>query len=77
MTKEELLVIANDIVREDQPGVTLTLETRFDEDLNLDSLEVVEFALQMEEKIGVKIPDSIMDDAKTVGDIINALTIAV
>lgn len=77
MTKEELLVIANDIVREDRPGVTLTLETRFDEDLNLDSLEVVEFALQMEEKIGVKIPDSIMDDAKTVGDIINALTIAV
>lgn len=78
MTKDELLTIANEVYRQhSDDDRTLAMETRFDEDLGLDSLEVVELALGMEEHAEQKIPDSVMDEARTVGDLVNALTITV
>jgi acyl carrier protein len=43
----------------------------FTEDLQADSLAIVELVLALEEKFDVKIPDDEVDKIKTVGDAIN------
>lgn len=42
----------------------------FTEDLQADSLAIVELVLALEEKFDVKIPDDEVDNIKTVGDAI-------
>jgi acyl carrier protein len=43
----------------------------FTDDLQADSLAIVELVLALEEKFDVKIPDDDVDKIKTVGDAIN------
>ena len=49
----------------------VSLETSFTDDLQADSLAIVELVLALEEKFDVKIPDDEVDKIKTVGDAIN------
>jgi acyl carrier protein len=46
----------------------VTLEASFQEDLETDSLDLVELVMTMEEKFGVKITDEQAQEIKTVGD---------
>ncbi len=48
----------------------LTPDTRFNEDLHADSMDVVELILEIEEEFGVVIPDEEVPNLKTVGDTI-------
>ncbi|MGI9093822.1 MAG: acyl carrier protein [Mycobacteriales bacterium] len=48
----------------------VTPEKSFVDDLDVDSLSMVEVALAAEEKFGVKIPDDELSNLKTVGDAI-------
>jgi len=48
-------------------------ETRLREDLKVDSLDAAEIILAIEEKLNVEIPDELMMNAKTVGEIISYL----
>jgi acyl carrier protein len=53
----------------DQLSVELddvTLESRFEEDLDADSLELVEAVLALEDEMGVEIPEEEMEEVKTV-----------
>ncbi len=43
----------------------------FSEDLNADSLDLVEMIMEMEDKFGVKIPDEEAEKIVTVGDAVN------
>jgi acyl carrier protein len=43
----------------------------FTDDLDVDSLSMVEVAMAAEEKFGVKIPDDELPNLKTVGDAVN------
>ncbi len=43
-------------------------EASFQEDLNADSLDLVELIMSMEDKFGVKIPDEDAEKILTVGD---------
>ena len=52
------------------PG-DVTLDKSFTDDLDVDSLSMVEIALSAEEKFGVKIPDDELPKLKTVGDAVN------
>jgi len=45
----------------------ITLETSFD-DLNADSLDVVELIMALEEEFDIEIPDEDAEKIKTVGD---------
>ncbi len=45
-------------------------ESRFVEDLNADSLDVVELIMELEEKFDIEIPDSDAESIATVGDVI-------
>ena len=49
----------------------VTIEKSFVDDLDIDSLSMVEIAVQAEDKFGVKIPDDELANLKTVGDAVN------
>jgi len=46
----------------------VSINKSFTEDLDVDSLSMVEIALAAEERFGVKIPDDELANLKTVGD---------
>jgi acyl carrier protein len=46
----------------------VTSEARFKEDLDADSLDLVEVVLALEEKFGIEIPDDEIAGVKTVGE---------
>ena len=49
-------------------------EKSFTEDLDVDSLSMVEVVVAAEEKFGVKIPDDEVQNLKTVGDAVTYIT---
>ena len=49
----------------------VTTEKTFVDDLDIDSLSMVEIAVQAEDKFGVKIPDDRLAELKTVGDAVD------
>ncbi|MDD2413566.1 MAG: acyl carrier protein [Eubacteriaceae bacterium] len=51
----------------------ITVDTRFVEDLEADSLDIIELVMAFEEEYDKKIPDEELEKIKTVGDIIKIL----
>lgn len=49
----------------------VTTDKTFVDDLDIDSLSMVEIAVQAEDKFGVKIPDDKLAELKTVGDAVD------
>jgi acyl carrier protein len=49
----------------------IELDKNFTEDLDVDSLSMVEVVVAAEERFGVKIPDESVTDLATVGDAVN------
>ncbi|KRK79991.1 acyl carrier protein [Companilactobacillus nodensis] len=50
---------------------TIKKETSFTEDLDADSIDLVEFVLELEEEFDAEIPDEDAEKIKTVGDAVN------
>ncbi|RKN45798.1 acyl carrier protein [Streptomyces hoynatensis] len=69
-TKEEIIAGLADIVNEIAgiPNDEVTEEKSFTDDLDVDSLSMVEVVVAAEERFGVKIPDDDVRGLKTVGD---------
>ncbi|PWV45961.1 MULTISPECIES: acyl carrier protein [Nocardiopsis] len=61
--------IVEEIVGTDPAEVTP--EKTFVDDLDIDSLSMVEIAVAAQDKFGVEIPDDQLKDLKTVQDVIN------
>ena len=51
-------------------GDNVTLESSLIDDLNADSLDMVELVMAMEQEFGISIPDEEAERIKTVGDAI-------
>src|SRR6186713_1462761 len=69
-TQQELIASIAEII-EEVTGIEpaeITIEKSFVEDLDIDSLSMVEIAVQTEDKYGVKIPDEDLASLRTVGD---------
>jgi acyl carrier protein len=70
MTEEQIVsdlaVILNEVAGVDQSKVSP--EKSFLDDLEVDSLSMVEVVMAAEDKFGVKIPDEEVKNLKTVGD---------
>ncbi|MEN8234294.1 MAG: acyl carrier protein [Actinomycetota bacterium] len=49
----------------------ITMEAKFEEDLDVDSLGVVELLMALEDNFDVKIPDEEAEQISTVGEAIN------
>ena len=73
MTNEEILQGLAEIVNE-VAGVEpseITPEKSFVDELDIDSLSMVEIAVQVEDRFGVKVPDDVLANLKTVGDAVD------
>ncbi len=64
-----LAEIVKDVV--DIDAAEVTADKSFVDDLDIDSLSMVEIAVQAEDKFGVKIPDDQLAELKTVGDAVD------
>lgn len=53
------------------PAASIDLGKNFTEDLDVDSLSMVEVVVAAEERFGVKIPDDQVSELATVGDAVN------
>lgn len=73
MTNEEILgglaEIVNEVAGVDTSEVTR--EKSFVDDLDIDSLSMVEIAVQVEDRFGVKVPDDELANLRTVGDAVD------
>ena len=72
-TTEEVRADLADIVNEvaGVPTDDVQLDKSFTDDLDVDSLSMVEIATAVEDKFGVAIPDDELGNIKTVGDAIS------
>ncbi len=72
-SQEEILKGLAEIVNEVAgiPAAEVKLEKSFTDDLDVDSLSMVEVVVAAEERFGVKIPDDDVKSLRTVGDAVN------
>ena len=73
LTQDEVLAGIRDIVVEVAgiDGALVSLEKKFADDLDVDSLSMVEVIVAAEEKFSVKIPDDEVTKMATVADAVN------
>ncbi len=73
MTDQDILNQVTEILV-DQLGVDeedVTMEASFIDDLNADSLDIVELVMALEQEFDVTIPDEEAERITTVGDVVN------
>jgi acyl carrier protein len=72
-TTEEIRAELAEIVNEVTgiPADDVQLDKSFTDDLDVDSLSMVEIVVAAEEKFSVRIPDDAVKDLKTVGDAVS------
>jgi acyl carrier protein len=75
-SKDEIITGLADIVNEIAgiPTEDVQLDKSFTDDLDVDSLSMVEVVVAAEERFGVKIPDDDVKNLKTVGDAVDYIT---
>ncbi|MCT6902030.1 MAG: acyl carrier protein [Lactobacillus sp.] len=73
MSKEEIFTKIRDILADnfEVEKEKITDETDFKSDLDADSIDLVEFILQLEDEFGAEISDEDAEKIKTVGDAVN------
>ncbi len=73
MTDQEILAGLGEIVEEiaGVPADEVTPNKSFVDDLDIDSLSMVEGAVAAQDKFGVEIPDDQLKDLTTVQDVVN------
>jgi len=55
----------------------ITMESNFIDDLNADSLDIVELVMAMEQEFGISIPDEEAERIKSVGDAVEFIKASV
>ena len=72
MTDQEILAGLAEIIEEiaGTPADEVTPGANFVDDLDIDSLSMVEIAVAAQDKFGVEIPDEQLKDLKTVQDVV-------
>ena len=73
MTEQEILAGLGGIIEEiaGVPVDEVTPDKSFVDDLDIDSLSMVEIAIAAQDKFGVKIPDDQLKELTTVQDVVN------
>ena len=73
MNEQEILAGLGEIVEEiaGVPADEVTTSKSFVDDLDIDSLSMVEIAVAAQDKFGVEIPDDQLKDLTTVQDVVN------
>jgi acyl carrier protein len=73
VTDQEILAGLAEIIEEiaGTPADEVSPSANFVDDLDIDSLSMVEIAVAAQDKFGVEIPDEQLKDLKTVQDVVN------
>ena len=73
LSQAEVLAGLKEIVEEVAgiPAASIEMDKNFTDDLDVDSLSMVEVVVAAEERFGVKIPDDQVSELATVGDAVN------
>ena len=73
LSQDEILAGLAEIVNEVAgiPAADVQMDKSFTDDLDVDSLSMVEVVVAAEEKFGVRIPDDDVKGLKTVGDAVD------
>ena len=73
MTEEEIFNKIKDMIADnfDVDKDKITEDTNFMNDLDADSIDLVEFILQLEDEFGAEIPDDEAEKIKTIGDAVS------
>jgi acyl carrier protein len=66
MLTERIIKLISAQFNIDEDGITL--ETSFKDDLNADSLDLVELIMALEDEFGLEVEDDEVENIKTVGD---------
>ena len=69
--QEKVIKLISDATKVDQAKISS--DTSFVDDLNLDSLDIVELMMKMEDEFGVEIPEEDAEGLKKVSDIVTYL----
>ena len=71
MVFEKLRAVIMEIIGADEDEITLDATL---DDLNLDSLDVVEIMMAAEDEFDIEIPDDDLEGVKTLGDVVDVIT---
>ena len=73
MSEEEIFNKIKDLIADnfEVDKDSITENTNFMNDLDADSIDLVEFILQLEDEFGAEIPDDEAEKIKTVGDAVS------
>lgn len=73
MSEEEIFNKIKDMIADnfDVDKDKITEDTNFMNDLDADSIDLVEFILQLEDEFGAEIPDDEAEKIKTIGDAVS------
>ena len=71
MQFEELCTIIAEVL--DVEEDTITLETRFIDDLGADSLDLFQIVSEVEDRLGIQVPEDALEEIVTVEDALNAI----
>lgn len=69
--QDKVIKLISDATKVDQGQIKP--ETTFVDDLNLDSLDIVELMMRMEDEFGIEIPEEDAEGLKSVQDVISYL----
>ena len=72
MTMDDIFKKMQELISE-QFGIDceeISMDSSFIEDLDADSIDLVELVMSMEEEFDLEIPDEDVEDIKTVGDVV-------
>ena len=69
--QEKVIQIVSDATKVEVASIKP--ETSFIDDLNLDSLDMVEMMMKMEEEFGIEIPEDQTESLKTINDVTSFL----
>ena len=71
--REQLLTMLKPFTRKLPPGFVVTDSLSLADDLHIDSADMVDLVLEIEERFGIGIPDNTWGQLKTVGDVVHLL----
>lgn len=76
MQREQVLVVVRSVAERllDVPGDALQEPTRFVDDLAVDSLALVEYAMALEDELHVRLTEDELAQTRTVGQLLDLLT---
>jgi len=69
--RDNLFALAKPFIRRSPDGLVLTEETSLVNDLKIDSADILELVLSVEERFSIEVGDKQMDRIATVGDLVS------